>query len=481
MELKFIFLILLVSLISNIASAGEVKEEDSVLVLTESNIEEQIKIHDHILIEFYAPWCQHCQKLAPEFAVAAKVLRSDKIYLGKIDCSVHKEVTKKYDVGGYPALKLYIKGHAFPYQGGRSHSDIISWVKKKISPASIEYNSPSEIEELIKKSEVLVVFFGDSTHSSFNIYKITAKNYDDIIFVHCGSEECLTHFKANKNSVVIFKKFDEGRNDLPESFSTTQLKSFLEINITRSVMKFDEKTIQIVFGKASHGIFLFRDANADNAKNLDDIFTAVAKQIKSKTRYVIADINDPLEKKLADYIGITEKDLPTIRLCDSRSEIRKYKMEGEITEQNIIKFVENWEQGKLTRYFKSEPVPSTQEGDVVVVVGKSFRNIVMDESKDVLVEFYAPWCGHCKQLAPIYDQLAKKLKHNSNLIIAKIDYTLNEVDQVHIKGFPTLKLFPASKKGRPIDFEGEKSVEGMSKWLEKNVRFPITLSNKSDL
>ena len=50
MELKFIFLILLVSLISNIASAGEVKEEDSVLVLTESNIEEQIKIHDHILI-----------------------------------------------------------------------------------------------------------------------------------------------------------------------------------------------------------------------------------------------------------------------------------------------------------------------------------------------------------------------------------------------------------------------------------------------
>ena len=156
-------------------------------------------------------------------------------------------------------------------------------------------------------------------------------------------------------------------------------------------------------------------------------------------------------------------------------------MEGEITEQNIIKFVENWEQGKLTRYFKSEPVPSTQEGDVVVVVGKSFRNIVMDESKDVLVEFYAPWCGHCKQLAPIYDQLAKKLKHNSNLIIAKIDYTLNEVDQVHIKGFPTLKLFPASKKGRPIDFEGEKSVEGMSKWLEKNVRFPITLSNKSDL
>ncbi len=49
----------------------------------------------------------------------------------------------------------------------------------------------------------------------------------------------------------------------------------------------------------------------------------------------------------------------------------------------------------------------------------------MDSTKDVLVEYYAPWCGHCKSLAPIYDEVAKKLSNNPNIIIAKMDSTGN--------------------------------------------------------
>ena len=45
----------------------------------------------------------------------------------------------------------------------------------------------------------------------------------------------------------------------------------------------------------------------------------------------------------------------------------------------------------------------------------------MDSTKDVLVEYFAPWCGHCKSLAPIYEELATKLKNNSNIVIAAMD------------------------------------------------------------
>ncbi len=54
------------------------------------------------------------------------------------------------------------------------------------------------------------------------------------------------------------------------------------------------------------------------------------------------------------------------------------------------------------------------------MVAANFDKVVKDASKDVLIEFYAPWCGHCKQLEPIYKDLAKKLKSETNLVIAKV-------------------------------------------------------------
>jgi len=90
----------------------------------------------------------------------------------------------------------------------------------------------------------------------------------------------------------------------------------------------------------------------------------------------------------------------------------------------------------------------------------------MDETKDVLVEFYAPWCGHCKKLAPIYDELATKLKVNPNILIAKMDSTANEAEGVNVSGFPTLKYYPANNKSA-VDYNGERTLEGFLKFLKE--------------
>ena len=90
----------------------------------------------------------------------------------------------------------------------------------------------------------------------------------------------------------------------------------------------------------------------------------------------------------------------------------------------------------------------------------------MDPTKDVLIEFYAPWCGHCKKLAPIYDELGAQLASIQNLVIAKMDSTANEVDGVDISGFPTIKFYPANKKQSPINYDGDRTKEGFLKWLK---------------
>ena len=77
---------------------------------------------------------------------------------------------------------------------------------------------------------------------------------------------------------------------------------------------------------------------------------------------------------------------------------------------NFKQFVTDYLDGKIQAYIKSEDVPDDNDGPVKVVVGKNFEEIVNDPEKDVLIEFYAPWCGHCKSLEPKYKELGEKVR-----------------------------------------------------------------------
>lgn len=101
---------------------------------------------------------------------------------------------------------------------------------------------------------------------------------------------------------------------------------------------------------------------------------------------------------------------------------------------------------------------------MTILVGDSWSDIVMDPSKDVLVEYYAPWCGHCKKLSPIWDELGESVSDIEDLVIAKFDATVNEVTGLAIKGYPTLKWYPKDNKSGE-DYEGERELDGFKSFL----------------
>jgi protein disulfide isomerase len=120
---------------------------------------------------------------------------------------------------------------------------------------------------------------------------------------------------------------------------------------------------------------------------------------------------------------------------------------------------------------KSAPIPEPSDEPVRVLVGKNFKEVVLDSDKEVLVEFYAPWCGHCKNLAPHYDAAAKALANNPNIIIAKVDSTENEVAGVDIQGFPTLKWWGKDKSADPVEFNGGRDAEGILSWIKDHTEY----------
>ena len=118
----------------------------------------------------------------------------------------------------------------------------------------------------------------------------------------------------------------------------------------------------------------------------------------------------------------------------------------------------------------------TEEGNVLVLTDEDFPKIT-EEFSHILIEFYAPWCGHCKKLAPVYKEVADALKEQGSILrVAKVDATENTKSAADfgVRGYPTLFFF---HNGEKIDYTGQRNKEGMLNWLLKKTRDPVTQIN----
>jgi len=112
----------------------------------------------------------------------------------------------------------------------------------------------------------------------------------------------------------------------------------------------------------------------------------------------------------------------------------------------------------LTFIFLLALFTSTSSAEVLVLTKDNFDGIALDKSKDVLVEFYAPWCGHCKKLEPIYNKVGEAFANERSCVVAKVnaDEETDLATRFEVGGYPTLKFFSKDDK------KGEKYTRGRS-------------------
>ncbi|CAI5468687.1 unnamed protein product [Closterium sp. Yama58-4] len=112
--------------------------------------------------------------------------------------------------------------------------------------------------------------------------------------------------------------------------------------------------------------------------------------------------------------------------------------------------------------------PAPAPSHVVTLSPDTFDAVVMDPTKFVLVEFYAPWCSFCQDLAPAYEQLGRAFRDEEKVVIAKLDASKHRElkEKYSITGYPTIKWFPPSNK-QGEDYEGAWELRGLLAFVNK--------------
>ncbi|KAM4697706.1 protein disulfide-isomerase A2 [Rhinophrynus dorsalis] len=463
-------------------ASDEILEEDNVLVLNKNNFDKALQTYKFLLVEFYAPWCGHCQELAPKYAKAAETLKTQSadIRLAKVDATEQKDLSNEFNVNGYPTLKFFKDGNRtghIDYGGRRDEDGLVKWMLRRVGPPAEVLDSVSSAEKFAGSHEFSVIgFFLDPEDADIKIFYEVAENAEDFSFAVTHDEKVFQKFGVTKDTVIFTKKSEEKyeyQGDEELGFDKDELSRFLMLNSMDLLTEYSSETSERIFAaKIPNHLLLFVNKSDDSQLPLIGNFRNAASEFRGKVLFILINSNGE-HAEVLQYFGLNSTDVPTIQFINIDL-VKKYAFNAkEITTETVREFCQGVLDGKIKQNLLSEEIPEDwDKKPVKVLVGKNFEEVAYDETKNVFVEFYAPWCSHCKELEPIWEELGEKYKDHENVIIAKIDATANEIDGLRVRGFPNLRFFPAGPERKMIEYRKDRTVELFSAFIDSGGVLP---------
>ena len=441
-------------------------EDSKVVVLTKDNFDKVVNDAETILVKFYAPWCGHCKHLAPEFIKAAEILEKDGegVVLAEVDATVEQDLANRFEVHGYPTLYVFHNGAKSEYRGPRDADGIVKYMRARAGPAAKPLADAEAVEKFIARpADVKFIAYtkADSAFGKFFLKQASAMRENYLFGIAEPTED-------HVDQIIAYRSF--GPEDKEVVYAGKQdaeeLRKWIQEVSVPLAGVYDETTktrygalpLLIVYGKVS------AENDPAGLRYILNRLRAVAKDFKGKLNFVTA---DNMGDRTFDELAFDRKEKFQIAIQHGE---KLYKSALKALKKDDIKaFVQSFLDGKAEQYIKSEDVPADQkEGDVTVVVGKTFDDIITKTETDTFIVAYAPWCGHCKALHPTWEKLAKKYNvAGSNVRIAKIDATNNFVPGVfEVRGFPSIFWVPANKGAQPQKYEGGRDIADFEKYIK---------------
>lgn len=336
-------------------------------------------------------------------------------------------------------------------------------------------NTMKQLEELREKEALLAVaYISPEDKTSLDTWKaLSDKLIDDFAFGVVTDKSLMQAVQIKSSpSVVLYKHFDHLQDVYTGSIEPETVEDFIKVNAVPLLASIESHTFMDYVDAGRPLAYIFSDSK-EMQNQMHQLFWPVVQKYKGVFSFVHIDASQYASQ--ANFLSLNST-WPALAVHNFKSGARFPLDQSKlINEQEVVSFLDGIVQGQAKPVLKSQSFLTRKPEDAVkVVAGKDFEEIVMDKSKDVLLEIYAPWCGFCQSLAPTYQQLGEVMQVNNaeknhGVVIAKMDGTTNDVPLsagFSVKGYPTIKLFKADTN-TVVDYTGERTLHDFVKFLNE--------------
>eukprot|EP01060_Flectonema_neradi_P022054 TRINITY_DN3024_c6_g1_i1.p1 TRINITY_DN3024_c6_g1~~TRINITY_DN3024_c6_g1_i1.p1 ORF type:complete len:467 (+),score=87.40 TRINITY_DN3024_c6_g1_i1:50-1450(+) len=435
----------------------------SLSTVTEEQLEHLVKQHTVVVAHYFLPWCSHCKRVMPEFLKASEDTPS-KILFVEIDASSGSKFCTSF-----PTILIFTDGVSssnVEYTGEMKAEAIVEFLTKFVSSGQLHRpGSDEEVDHILGQlspEEVTVVGYFDPSESSERLAfeKVARKLRGSLVFVEVSydSGKVTPSLEIRSKAGVFEYKGEFAFEPLHHEISKSMYPEVVEM--TPALFdKYQRRKLPFVW--------LFLKSPSDLSE-----FTPVASQLHGNYSFVWVKGADyePLMKQL----GFKTFQLPQVAVENGDLH---YVFKGELKANALKTWLEGVSSNKVSSDIRSEErSKSATVGGLTTLIGATALDQIF--KGNILVLFYAPWCGYCQALMPVYKELAKVLE-SEGVRVAQMDATKNDLPvprQFEVTGYPSIFYFKS--RGQPVAFEGDRTLPGLLKFVNKNAGLSVSVPSK---